>query len=208
MHASGSSHRAAAARAQSAGLPWSGVVSSLSLPCLLPAHARPDGTCPPGGRLGLTSPPSRVLCAATTPTMPLSGRFACRALPDTLPASVVRGLPHGLVAWGKPPGLLVPRSPTPGLWSRRHVALPRSRVPPVQTCPALRPRWCPAHAPKRVWDCCLPVRAHRRLSPPYGLKRYPAVHDSTLFGAQSRGLHPRSLQLRTPIAGLARGVRY
>ena len=43
------------------------------------------------------------------------------------------------------PGLLVTRSPTPGLSSRRQVALPSSRVPPIQTCPALRPRWCPAH---------------------------------------------------------------
>jgi len=62
------------------------------------------------------------------------------------------------------PGPLVTRSPTPGLWSRRQVALPSSRVPPLKTCPALRPRWCPAHSPKRTQDCCLPATGNRRLT--------------------------------------------
>src|SRR5206468_12637684 len=30
-------------------------------------------------------------------------------------------------------------------------------------CPALRPRWCPAHSPLRAQDCCLPAHANRRL---------------------------------------------
>ena len=62
------------------------------------------------------------------------------------------------------PGPLVTRSPTPGSTSRSQVALPSSRVPPVKTCPALRPRWCPAHSPFRTQDCCLPALAHRRLT--------------------------------------------
>jgi hypothetical protein len=62
-----------------------------------------------------------------------------------------------------PPGPLVTRSPSPGIASRSQGALPRSRVPPVKACPALRPRWCPAHAPSRAQDCCLPAHAHRRL---------------------------------------------
>jgi hypothetical protein len=61
------------------------------------------------------------------------------------------------------PGPLGTRSPNPGLTSRRQMALPSSRVPPVQTCPALRPRWCPAHSPKRTQDYCLPATANRRL---------------------------------------------
>ncbi len=69
------------------------------------------------------------------------------------------------------PGPLVTRSPIPGLSSRRQMALPRSRVPPVKTCPALRPRWCPRYAPKRIQDCSLPALAHRRLSSPYHLER-------------------------------------
>ncbi len=62
------------------------------------------------------------------------------------------------------PGPVVTRSPTPGLWSRRPMALPRSRVPLVETCPARRPRGCPASSPSRTQDCCLPGRAHRRLT--------------------------------------------
>jgi hypothetical protein len=68
------------------------------------------------------------------------------------------------------------------------MALPSSRVTPLEACPALRPRWCPIHSPKRVWDCCLPVRANRRLSPQDYFEGYPAVHDATHCGAPSRGL--------------------
>jgi len=103
---------------QSTGLPWSGLVSSKSLPCLPPADALLDGAFPPVGRLGLTSPPSSVLCAATTAALPLSGSFTCRSFPDTLLASLVRGIPAGLVARGKlqvTPGPLVSRSPFPAL---------------------------------------------------------------------------------------------
>jgi hypothetical protein len=47
---------------------------------------------------------------------------------------------------------------------RRREALPSSRITLLPTCPALRPRWCPASSPFRCQDCCLPVPAHRRLS--------------------------------------------
>ena len=60
-------------------------------------------------------------------------------------------------AFGRP----VPQS---GAVTRSQVALPSSRVPPVKPCPALRPRWCPAHSPKRTQDCCLPATEHRRLT--------------------------------------------
>src|SRR5712691_12760398 len=103
---------------QSTGLPWSGLVSSKSLPCLPPADALPDSAFPPVGRLGLTSPPSTVLCAATTATSPSQGASLVARRPDTLPASVVRGVPHGLVTKRKlqgTPGLLVTRSPSPGI---------------------------------------------------------------------------------------------
>jgi hypothetical protein len=94
------------------------LVSAKSLSCVGPLHALPDVAFPPVGRLGLTSPPSSVLCDATTAAVSLSGRFACRSLPDTLPASVVRGIPDGLVARRKlpvTPGPVVTRSPTPGI---------------------------------------------------------------------------------------------
>jgi len=97
-------------------------------------------------------------------------------------------------------------TPAPDLSPRRPLALPSSRVTPVEACPALRPRWCPVYSPYRIQDCCLPVTAHRRLLP-RSRWGYPTDHDSTYFGALSRGLLPRSLQLRTPITGCARGVR-
>ena len=37
---------------------------------------------------------------------------------------------------------------------------------------------------------------------------YPCGHASTPFGAQSRGLPLRSIQLRTPMTGCARGCHY
>jgi hypothetical protein len=45
------------------------------------------------------------------------------------------------------------------------MALPSSRGPPVDTCPALRPRWGPIYSPMRSWDCCLPATRDHRLSP-------------------------------------------
>jgi hypothetical protein len=110
---------------------------------------------------------------------------------------------------GSPPGprqgRCVRRLPRPATVARRPVALPRSRVTPMPTCPALRPRWCPRLLPLRAWDCCLPATGNRRLSPPYCLEGYPTGHDYPHVGAPSRGLPARSLQLRTPMAGLARG---
>jgi hypothetical protein len=41
--------------------------------------------------------------------------------------------------------------------------------------------------------------------PSLPLAEYPVDHDSTYFGALARGLPPRAIQLRTPIAGCARG---
>ncbi len=193
---------------QSTGLPWSGLVSSRSLPCLPPADTLPDGAFPPVGRLGLTAPPSPVLCAAPTATCPSRGPslVARSPIPCLLPSCVMSLC--GLVARRKlqgTPGPLVTRSPNPGLCSRRQVALPRSRVPPRDTCPALRPRWCPAHSPYRTQDCGLPVSGTRRLSSPSYRESYPSVHDYTHCGAQSRGLHPRYTRLRTAPDGEARG---
>ena len=89
----------------------------------------------------------------------LASRYlACfRACVVSLAGSCPGGSPEDHArACGHP----VPRS---GSSPRRQVALPRSRATPMATCPALRPRWCPAHSPKRAQDCCLPVRANRRL---------------------------------------------
>jgi len=183
-------------------------VSSKSLPCLPPADALPDGAFPPVGRLGLTSPPSPVLCAATTATLPVSGSFTCRSFPDTLPASVVRGVPSRLVARRKlqgTPGPLVTRSPTPGMIVKEtggspkfpsypYGCMPRSQTPVVSSTLAIpRPGLLPSGA-------CKPSAFPS--IPPEG---YPLVHNYTHFGAQSRGLRPRYARLRTAPYGEARG---
>jgi hypothetical protein len=198
MNAYGASHRAAAALLPSASLPWSGVGSSRSLPCLLPAPALPDGACPPVGRWGLTSPPAPVLCAATTATLPLSGRFACRSLPDPVPASLGCGGPKGRVvrsqcpdrarALGHPgphsgPGLqetggapTFPRAPSEDM--------PRSPTPVVSCA---RAKVHPGRRPSSHW-------------------KPSATHHVPHGGAPSRGLSPRSTRLRMAPDGEARGV--
>ena len=134
----------------------------------------PGVAFPPVGPLGLSSPPSPVLCSAKTATLSVSRRFTCRSRPDTLPASVRSWYPP------RARGLVEAPRPRQGLWS-----------PPVKTCPALRPRWCPEHSPSRLQDCCLPAGKNRRLSPLYSLEGYPCVHNDILFGAPSRGLSSR-----------------
>jgi len=166
---------------------------------------------PPVGSVGLSSPPSQVLCFAKTALCPSRDTSLVARAPIPCLFLSVRGVPHGLVIWSKLPhharafGHPVPHS---GSVTRRQMALPSSRATPVNTCPALRPRWCPAYSPSRTQDCCLPATGSRRRSSLYGLESYPVVHDDTLFGARSRGLHPHSIQLRTSITGCARGWHF
>jgi len=170
----------------------------------------PGVAFPPVGPVGRGSPPSSLLCAAQTATLPLSGCFACRSLPDTLPASVRSWCPlraHERVeapvharAFGRPVpssgSVVKERDGSPTFPSSPFVGMPRSQTPVVSAARALpRPGLLPSGA-------CTPSAF-----PSVPLEGYPAVHDSTHFGAPSRGLPPRSLQLRPPIAGLARGVR-
>lgn len=196
IHAYGSSGRATAALPQSIGLPWSGLVSSASLPCLPPADALPDGAFPPMGRLGLTSPLSSVLCTATTAALPVSGSFTCRSFPDTLLASIVRGLPNGLVARWKPPvtpGLLVTRSPFPGMVQGDRWL---SHVPEF-------PLWrhAPLSDPGGVLDTrpCAPRTAAFRRLQTVGFPLDPALRDILLSTTiHISGLHHAACLLVTP----------
>jgi hypothetical protein len=79
----------------------------------------PGVAFPPVGPVGYGSPPSSVLCAAKTAALPLSGHFACRSRPDTLPASVCSWCP--LRARGR---VVAPR-PRQGFWSPG---------PPIREC--------------------------------------------------------------------------
>ena len=73
------------------------------------------------------------------------------------------------------------------------MALPSSRATPVKTCPALRPRWCPAYSPCRAQDCCLPATGNSRLSPPYSLEGI-LLSTTILFS----GLNHAACLLATP----------
>ena len=161
---------------QSTGMLLSGLVSSKSLPCLLPVDALPDGAFPPVGRLGLTSPLSSVLCAATTATSPSQGASLVARRPDTLRASLVRGLPEGLMTRSKRPGHArafghpVPlirvfnkeTSGSPKFPSYPYVRMPRSQTPVV--------------------SCALAI-AYPGLLPSSACKP-SADHNYTHFGAQ------------------------
>ena len=86
--------------------------------------------------------------------------------------------------------------PQSGYETRRQAALPSSRVPPLKTCPALRPRWCPAHSPKRTQDCCLPATGNRRLPttiPISGLHHAACLLATPGFVRPLTGRHAGSL---------------
>src|SRR5919108_1361646 len=110
----------------------------------------PGVAFPPVGPLGRGSPPSPVLCAAKTTPCPSRVASLVARFPIPRLLHSVRGVPFGLMAWVKPPGHArafghpVPQS---GNGARRQVVLPSSRATPLKTCPALRPRWYPAHSP-------------------------------------------------------------
>ena len=130
--------------------------------------------------------------------LPLSGSFACRSFPAPLPASMVRGLPAGLVAWSKRPdsaralGRPVPQSGNVLKETGGSPQFPRS---PSEDMP---------RSQTPVVSCAL-AKTHPGLLPSSHWKP-SAYHDSTHCGAQSRGLSPRSTQLRTAPYGEARGV--
>src|SRR5262245_36676431 len=149
------------------------------------------------GPLGLGSPPSTVLCDATTATCPSRGPslVARSPIPCVLPS--VCGLPEGLVVWSKRPdharafGHPVPQSGpivkepggSPKFPSSPCADMPRSQTPVVSRALAIaRPGLLPSSA-------CKPS----------------ASHHVTLFGAPSRGLPARYPRLRTAPCGEARG---
>jgi hypothetical protein len=171
----------------------------------------PGFAFPPVGRLGFPSPPSSVLCSTKTAPLPLSDRFACRSLPDTLLASVR--------SWCPPRAqdrVEAPRS-CQGLWS------PGPPVRDLRKEAEGSPKF-PSYPCRYMPRSPTPVEAHLLANAQLGLlpsgttmpsafpsvppEGYPRVHNDKNFGAQSRGLYPCSFQLRTPIAGFARGVLY
>jgi hypothetical protein len=143
--------------------------------------------------------------------LPFSGRFAFHfRSPRPGPASFSLCSFSGSPSRWKlltAPRLLVNQYPlSSGVLVGRPVALPSSRVVPLNTCPDLRPRWIPDGSPDRLQDCCLPLKRLRRLSQTFVCLSF--VHNVTYFGALSHGLCSRSVQFHTSIAGFACGFCY
>src|SRR6266446_5267601 len=124
--------------------------------------------------------------------LPISGRFACRSRPDTLPVSACSWSPtwaHGL---GETPRLCQ------GLWSPgpplREYDKETSGPPTFPSYPCR----CMPHSETPVVSCplafspagLLPSGQWTPSAFPSLREGYPLVHDDTLFGAQSRGLPP------------------
>ncbi len=152
----------------------------------------------PNARLGVVRSSLSTPDTLYRPSLPL-------CLPHCISAGLVGGAGHSTST----PGfrltldLLIPSS-----YPRKHLDLPSPQATPMDACPGLRPRWCPRHI----------AIAHQGLLPSAGciasafLSRYIGRLSSRPRLNQFRGsihsLHPRSIQLRTPITGLARGLHY
>jgi hypothetical protein len=146
-------------------------------PCL-PSSGSPFERLKTG--LGLTSPPSSVLCSAE-PVLRLPkglpfallGVLCFRSFTDTLFVPPVRVPSSGSLslrnlcanAWPA----CSPGTPFPGClqgdkWLSQAcpealLSLSKgSQATPLSSCPALRPRWSPQLSPYRAQDCCLPPK--------------------------------------------------
>ena len=142
------------------------LVGSKSFPSLLPVPRSARPRLPSGGSLGPHFPTFSGTMLGYDCPVSLSGRFASARspIPCLLPRFVFRAARWRAEALVQRQGSWSAGTPAlPAPRTRRHLALPSSRVPPLTPCPALRPRWSPAHLPYRRPDCCLPLVPPRRL---------------------------------------------
>jgi hypothetical protein len=143
-------------------------------------------------------PRPAVLCLAKTALCPsqVTSLVARGPIPGLLPWFVsplrARGQPEALCqrqgSWSAGTPSL------PAFLTRRQTALSSSRITPLSACPALRPRWCPAHLASRLRDCCLPGAANRRLSLSASTRGYPPRTTTILIS----GLDHTACTLATP----------
>jgi hypothetical protein len=153
----------------------------------------PGFAFPPVGRLGFTSPPSPVLCSTKTATLPVSSRFACRSLPNTLLASVRSWCPLRAHERVEAPrscqGLWSPGPPI-RQWSKEADGSPKFPSYPCRYMPRSQTP-VGSHRLANTSLGLLPSSA-KRLSafPSRALEGYPIAHHHNYFGAPSRGLYP------------------
>ena len=203
------------------GVAWLRLVIPEALPSVLPENVLPGFAFPPGGPWDSGAPPSRPGAAGSRPAVPWSAQTATSlsrsraglpVLPRYLGALVLLCVPCSCTVRLRGASLLARRESLPHWPALRSLvptrtpwALPRSRVTPLHRMPR-------SQTPVVSWTLAL---AHPGLRPAgHGtpsacpslwLEAYPVDHHSPSFGAPSRGLQPRSIPLRTPIAGGARG---
>ena len=161
------------------------------------AHWKPARRrLPSHGALGPRFPTFPVLCDATTATCP-SRVLAGRSCPDTLRASLRLWSPRRARC-------LVEAPDRQGLWSPGPPVRAYRKEPggspkfPRSPCEDMPRSQTPVAS-------CARAKAHPGLRPSSHWKP-SAHHDSTHFGAPSRGLPPRYTRLRTAPYGEARGV--
>lgn len=179
----------------------------------------PDLAFPPVGRLGLASPPSTVLCLATTTICP--SRCPLLSLGHRYLVSTARCLcPLFKLVWGRSPSpdtraVCSTGSPSSSGFARQETNgppkfpdypfeyMPCSQTPVVSSILALSHlgllpsagMTASAFPPKKTGGYSL----QNIVSP---------VHEYTNFEAQSHGLHSCSPWLRTSVTGFTRRVRY
>jgi hypothetical protein len=124
------------------------LVSSKSLPSVLPVERYAQRRLPSRGSLGPPFPPFLGTVLRYDCPLSLLGRFASARspIPCLLPRFVFPAAREGAEALLSRQGSWSTGTPLlPVVVTRRPVALPSSRVSPLTTCSALRsPRWYPA----------------------------------------------------------------
>jgi len=89
-----------------------------------------------------------------------------------------------------------------------RMALSSSRITPLNTCPALRPRWRLWHLPYRAKTCCLPHRWTASAFTPVYLELIQCPQLKPISGLNHTACILTPVRLRTPVTGFALGLRY
>ena len=170
----------------------------------------PGLALPAVGPVGIGSPPFRSVPKAR------QRYYAQLRLPSNHPKSLRVTLApwylvystYSLIIRGKHPhdtrSVVKPVNQMARRCTRRTTALPSSRATPMDTCPALRPRWCSGTRHSAPGTAAFHTAAWCRLSHVMHAV-IPMDHNIDYFGVLQHGLHPRYTRLQTPCYQDARG---
>ena len=177
------------------------MVSSKSLPSLLPVRRYARRRLPSGGSRGPYFPTFLGTVLRYDCPLPFLGRFASARfpIPCLLPRFVFPAAREEAEALRSRQGSWSPGTPRlPGVVTRRQLALPSSRISPMTTCSALpRPRWYPARLAVSAAGLLPSTRARVSAFSPAsaGIIRWTTtIHISELDDAACRLATPGSVQ--------------